>query len=393
MLDERYDIDPYAAFRSATLTPVADYFNPTNNAEKYNAWNKEIADQKDPEPPKMYQPPADDTASKYNAFNQQMSEQATPEPITPATTEKQAATPEDRIKSLLSSFPEPKYDQARQDRLKKLAKVQAFGEGLKLIGDTFALSRGARVRPRNSSDVQNTYIAWQNYEDAYANRLDQHNREKFNLTLRELARGEDNDWRKMIFERDQQRWDENKKMQEDYRKEQMEFNREKEANDQAVQATKFAIDAQKYAEKMKLDWSKLGIQQQRLLKSLADSEARTNKPYMRVNLNGKEIGLSEGESRKYYEEAKKYFTANGKFDAQAFEATYQNQPVEAQKELVNRYLLEIYGKPQTITNSWTDTWSNTRPAYNGPVPAGQPVNTLNPVQSPTQKEYSTGGYY
>lgn len=108
----------------------------------------------------------------------------------------QKKAPTDIVASLFSSPPAPKYDQARQDRIQQIGKVNALGEGLKVLGDIFSVNRGANVIARQpNQDVRQAYAAWQGYEDMYNSRMDEYNRQLFQQRLQQMYRQQDMDWR------------------------------------------------------------------------------------------------------------------------------------------------------------------------------------------------------
>ena len=188
-MEEEYP-NPYEAFTSK-LAPVSDFLNPKTPADgpisnNYSAMNEEM---RVPETPKLYKDNPE-PGFNYNSANEQIKEQANPASTT-YTVQKPADSTE-VVSNFFSPPPAPKYDAKRQERVKKLMKINAIGEGMKALGDIFALSSGANVNARRpSDDNRNLYAAWQGYEDNYANRMDEHNRQVWNQKLQALYRGQD----------------------------------------------------------------------------------------------------------------------------------------------------------------------------------------------------------
>lgn len=172
-------IDAYQEYIN-TLPPIASYFD-------YNKANEEIKQQQGEPAQPLYQAPVN-SGFDYGKANAEIEQQKTQAPP--------PADPKQVVEDIYTR-PAPKYDQARQDRLKRLAKVNALGEGLKAVGDIFSLSQGAIVN-RRQPDGKNDRLMemFQGYEDDYSRRLDQHNRDEFNLKLQQLREKKQDDWRR-----------------------------------------------------------------------------------------------------------------------------------------------------------------------------------------------------
>ncbi len=83
-------------------------------------------------------------------------------------------TAQDIIDNIFSyQPPKPVYDPKRPEEIKRQMKVNALTEGLKTLGDAFALSRGANVN-RREPDTQNSQLlgSLHNYIDNYNKNLD-----------------------------------------------------------------------------------------------------------------------------------------------------------------------------------------------------------------------------
>ena len=155
----------------------------------------------------------------------------TPKPLQNVTPSKKA--PSDLVSSFFDPPPAPKYDAARQERIKQIAKVNAIGEGLKSLGDIFSLATGANVIARQpNQDAQRAYAAWQQYEDMYAHRLDEYNRQLWNQKLQQLYRGQEWDWRKYQAEKDEE-WKKQNQSNVDRQFRSMEADREERRRNQA----------------------------------------------------------------------------------------------------------------------------------------------------------------
>lgn len=85
------------------------------------------------------------------------------------------------IDTIFSDIPKPVKNQASQDRIKRIQKVNALGEGLSALGDIFSLSQGANVK-RRQYDGKNERLQalFEQREDDYDRRMDDYNRQVFN---------------------------------------------------------------------------------------------------------------------------------------------------------------------------------------------------------------------
>jgi len=168
------------------MIPVQDYFKPREG----NNQGLNIV-----EGQSMYKPLFNDRQGNNQGLN--VEEGAVINPVTAQPPQQKVQlTPQEITSQIFADPPAPKYDKARQDRIKQIGKVVALGEGLKALGDVFALNRGALVPLRQQNqDPRNLYMAWQGYEDQYNNRMDEYNRQLFNTKLQALYRNEDRDYR------------------------------------------------------------------------------------------------------------------------------------------------------------------------------------------------------
>lgn len=83
----------------------------------------------------------------------------------------QPRTAQDILQSIYSiEAPRPTYDPNRPEEIKRIAKLNAIGEGLKSIGDMVALGKGANVTRRepDRTNPQMLSALWQNVDKANA---------------------------------------------------------------------------------------------------------------------------------------------------------------------------------------------------------------------------------
>lgn len=109
-------------------------------------------------------------------------------PVTP--TVKPEYDPKAIADGIFGELPAPVKNQASQDRIKRIQKVNALGEGLSALGDIFSLSQGANVKRREYSGANERLQAlFERREDDYDRRMDDHNRQQFNTKIQGLIYG------------------------------------------------------------------------------------------------------------------------------------------------------------------------------------------------------------
>lgn len=198
----------------------------------YEKANNEIAAQnKGAEP--LYQPEIENTATKYNDYNQQITEQQEQKSEQIPSLPVQPKSAQDVLNDITSPFPDPVYNQERQDRLKRITKVNALGKGLSALGDIFSLSQGALVNQRqNDGRIDRLNQMYQSYDDDYDRRIDQHNRDKINFYLQQLREGraekryvDEKEFREKQADQAQKNWEKNYEMTEQDRRERREDTR------------------------------------------------------------------------------------------------------------------------------------------------------------------------
>ena len=281
------EIDPYQEW--AGQTDFNRYFD-------YNKANAEInAQTQEAQPQPIYQPAVDNTATKYNEFNSQMNTQeAASTPATPPA-------PEQVWDEITSPFPEPKYDDKRQQRLKNIAKANALGKGLSALGDIFSLSQGALVNKRENDGRIDRYNAmYQQYEDDYNRRMDQHNRDKINMYLQQLRDKRSEDWRNKSwnFQTDQAA------KNEEWRKEQNRITQENRKEDKTESRERWekSVEMQDIDNKRQQEYQDWQMNKYAEEKALKDLEAKNTangvgKAFDIFTSNGKKIQI-DGENER-----------------------------------------------------------------------------------------------
>jgi hypothetical protein len=149
------------------------------------------------------------------------------QPVAPAV--KPEYDPKAIADGIFGELPAPVKNQASQDRIKRIQKVNALGEGLSALGDIFSLSQGANVKRRQPDGSNERLQAlFERREDDYDRRMDEHNRQQFNTKIQGLIYGTQRaDRAKDLEDRDRvQTFNETLRQdqlnsQEEYRKEQI----------------------------------------------------------------------------------------------------------------------------------------------------------------------------
>ena len=176
---EREYPNPYQA---VTAVDYGQYFD-------YNKANQEIAKQQPKPPAPLYQAPVE-SGFDYNAANAQIAAQTAPQapqaPQAPATPK----SAEEIMAGIMGELPKPEKNQATQDRLSRIMKIKALGEGLGALGDIFALSQGANVNRRGPDQSISRYRhMYEQNEADYLRRMDDYNRELHRQKLQSLMFG------------------------------------------------------------------------------------------------------------------------------------------------------------------------------------------------------------
>ncbi len=318
---------------------------------------------------------------------------ASPGALAIARAQEPVRTSRDIINDIFSyDLPKPAYDPNRPEEIKRMMKLNAMGKGLSVLGDILSLSRGGNVvaRPKDQTNKQ-LLSAYYNYLDRAATANDEWN-------YRDYA----NRIKKGLMELDQK----NKEDKMDLDRTKLAYDINKDDRDFALKQKKTNADITLADTKQKAtdayNQARIAIQQGNIQLGLAklDEYMRhnrekasnyTNKPFMEVSPDGKQrILLSEADFRHLYEQALQDPDFQGE-NLKAYMANFENQPLEAEKNIVQAY----YSKINKQKDQQADLSSLVRPPYQGPVRTEGQGNQL-PPQQPQQsqeKQYSTGGYY
>jgi len=175
-----------------------------------------------------------DIQSYFNPPKQGNTTTFTPhiEPLPPqeaVQSKPQLPSTKEYMDAIMGGFPEPTHPKASQERIERIMKTKALGQGLGALGDIFALSQGARVNRRQPDQSISRYRQlFESREDEYLRRMDDHARQQFNLKLQGLAYGiqrgdreQDIDFRERSQAFNETLRQDQLNSQEEYRKEQI----------------------------------------------------------------------------------------------------------------------------------------------------------------------------
>lgn len=231
----------------------------------------------------------------------------------------------------------PVLDQAKVDRLQKMGRINTLGRGLNVLGDGLSLALGANVK-RKAPDTTAPAL-YQSYE----NTLDQHTQEVKGYKQRQFQKSL-NDIQFGISRLD-------KETDQDYRervqKANEEFRKVKNAQDLAKWQLDYDINKGKATESERHNKEMEKAAMIRANKTGAKaSDKEGEKPFMVAGVNGQDIPLSQGEFRSLLAEATQAANRdkdeNGILaprytDFQATMAAFKDNPLEGQKNIVQRY--------------------------------------------------------
>lgn len=303
-----------------------------------------------------------------------------------------------------ANVPEPVFDQAKADRLKRMGRVNQMGNGLSVLGDMLATGLGANVKRRQEDGT--AARLYQSYE----NNLDKYKNDKDVYSLRKMS--------KMLD-------DSRLELSEVRRDEQMDFqNRKQEAWERAKQADS-ALDAAKWSATYDLNNSK-SKESERHNKAMEDAaEIRANKTGTTNNANkpvtirtkNNEYQLKQSDVDFYssemmsqskevklkypelYEEVPETKMAKNKFDEDVEIPTGRNilklKPNITRTDLARVYKEEEEKKAaESNINQRRANTLGLNPDYG--KPQAQPIQkaeTTTTQPKATKNNYSTGGYY
>ena len=245
----------------------------------------------------------------------------------PTEDKKPVYNPESSYMGGMFNYPnKPKYDKNRQAYLKSLSKATNIGNMLALLGDVAGVAVGGNVQKRNTNSIKPYIQSFIDYNDKYQDRLEDWDNNNFLNNIREMSRIQSQSNADRAFAASQTNADRNYELAKD----KYEDNKE-----QTVFENSLRRRNQELSEKEAN--SRIAYNRSRTDKLRPDS----NKPYMKLELEpGKQIEISEGQFRRLYQEAVKYFE-NSDTPIKGITGDEQQQRI-GQEEAVAKYLIELH---------------------------------------------------
>jgi len=240
---------------------------------------------------------------------------------------------EELIQKIYSTnVPEPVFDQAKADRLKRMGRINQMGKGISVLGDMLASGLGANVnRRQDDGTAARLYQSYEQNLDKYKNDQDVYSLRKLSKSLEDARMG----------------------LSEARREEQLDFQNRKQADWMKAKEADNKLSWAKWSAEFdrKVDVDKTNAAYKDRMATASEirasktgfKEPKPMKPYMQVGVQN----LTEGEARKLFDEAMAYYNKGTK--GVGFEGTeskylkgmlaaYTNQPEETKKEIVAHYL-------------------------------------------------------
>ena len=290
----------------------------------------------------------------------------------------------DILKDIFSyTPPKPTYDPNRPEEMKRLARNSAIAKGLNLVGDTFALAKGANVNKRQPDNKEYQFLnSAYGYIDKNNERMDEWNWRDFANKLRagEMSLRQANQDKDFQAQQDYRNW---------LKEKQLSDSKESQARWATERADKLAQEKADNLRKDKI--ANAQIENYRTLASKRTGEE--NKPIKIQTSDGKVHELTP-EQASY---ARDFTRANQEEMVKMFPQLFTKIPIKDEMgnltgdynyELAKgtkdddlvRAALEYSGKSQEAAQNFNNYINSiSRPQYNGPVREGQPAGQQTPV--------------
>ena len=250
------------------------------------------------------------------------------------------------------NIPEPTFDQDKADRLQRMGKLNQLGRSVNVLGDIFGTAIGNNTRRRQPDTTAPAL-----YQSYQAN-LDKYKAEKDANLLRDY---------------DKERQDILHQISRADRQEGIDIAQKRFDAQQRMQAAKNNLELQKYLAGLTQKERQIAIQQKnadsnriRANKAGAskDKEEKPDKPFMVAGVNGQDVPLTQGQFRDLLAEAtqaaNKAGTNSPQFkDFQATMESFKDNPLEGQKNIVQRYY--SWKKEQESLTRNREKKANTQP--------------------------------
>lgn len=257
-------------------------------------------------------------------------------PISSGVSIQQAVNPVSKTQELINKYfntkeEAPVFDQAKVDRLQRMGRINSLGRGLNVLGNGLSLALGANVKrsapdttaPALYQSYENTLDKYDQETKAYKNRQFQKSLNDIQFGISRLDKETDQDYRERV------------------QKANDEFRKVKNAQDLAKWQLDFNINKDKATETARHNKEMEKSSMIRANKTGSKTE-KPEKPFMVAGVNGRDVPLTQGQFRDLLAEAtqaaSKAGTNSPQFkDFQATMEAFKDNPLEGQKNIVQRY--------------------------------------------------------
>lgn len=226
----------------------------------------------------------------------------------------------------------PEIDQAKVDRLRRMGRINQLAQGTKVLADIAGTAMGANVRKRQPDQTAPAlFQSYQNMLDKYRDETDAYNLRDFSVKRQNAQFG-------------LQRADADKARDLSNRR-QAAIEKNNEAKT-ALENSKFLAGLRQKQEALNntkaYQKGRLSIEGEKLKIAKEKKDKESDKPFMVAGLNGQDIPLTQGEFRDLLAEATQAANKAGanspQFkDFQATMESFKDNPLEGQKNIVQRY--------------------------------------------------------
>ena len=297
------------------------------------------------------------------------------------TTSVRPMTASERLQEFYKSVRpvKPVYDPNRVEEINRLKKMNSIGEGLKVLGDVFALAKGANLNKRepNTKNDRLTQAAL-DYMDRYNQLMTDWNYKDYAAKMKGAETAAADEWRNKAMKQQQDNADRNynfnyRKYYDDKKRQQ---DKDKATDDYRKDALKMRQD--------ELDWRKKAPE--------VDYELWKKKKDYAIELAGKEAKEND-ENYVLYDKTGKRYSLDKNEEQKIAALILQNDNIEkGDIDLLKAAFNGSGAREQTgqLIQKYWEQMSNVQ-NYMGKY--GYSVPQPQPQQTEQKPQYSTGGYY
>lgn len=227
----------------------------------------------------------------------------------------------------------PKFSTANENSVRETAKATAIGNALSLIADTAGVAMGGTVQKRGAKPLEPYLQDILSRRERFETEKGKFEQTDFLNQLRMAREATRKAEDERDFDEGVRKFDTTQEFKEGgfeadeaYRA----FLKGSKLKDSAFNREKFGELKRRNAELERQGRERLRISEKA-------ATTKLNKPFMKVNVEGQDVNLTEGEYRANLEAALKA-EGEGADDIKTILARYSHQPTEEYKQIVQRYL-------------------------------------------------------